>query len=196
MNVRARSGGSAMRMPTTTSPSAACWASFALNSGNSDRQGTQVGPQKFTMTGRPRRAARSNATPSSVVPTISGAGWPLAIVGLSAVGRVRLTAPRTAPVAANARTSANRIGRRRLSRRTSAADGQNAKHQGRVDRALELVGPGCQGGNVVGLLPGSGEVLAVEDLLAARVEDVEVVRDAGVLVVERDLERLVRGRAE
>src|SRR5258705_3036540 len=110
---------------------------------------------------------------------------------MSAVGRVRLTAPRTAPVAANARTSASRIGLRRLSGRMSAPDGQNAKHQRRMDRALELVRAGGQGGNVVGLLPGSGEVLAVEDLLAARVEHVEVVGDAGVLVVERDLERLV-----
>ena len=37
-------------------PSAACSACFASSSGNSSRQGTQLGPQKLTTTGLPAEA--------------------------------------------------------------------------------------------------------------------------------------------
>jgi len=47
-----------------------------LKSGNSFRHGTQLGPQKLTTTGRPRRLARSSAAPSIVVPAIGGAVVP------------------------------------------------------------------------------------------------------------------------
>src|SRR6185369_12552487 len=79
--MKSRAGGaeSNMSTPTIARPSAACWFSLAMKSGNSSRQGTQLGPQKLTRTGLPRREARSNAVPSSVVPMIAGAGEPVAI---------------------------------------------------------------------------------------------------------------------
>jgi cell division protein FtsB len=79
MKSRAGAGGSNISTPTIARPVPACSANFSLNSGNSSRHGTQLGPQKLRSTGRPRRSAMSNGTPSSVVPVTGGAAWPRAI---------------------------------------------------------------------------------------------------------------------
>ena len=112
---RAGAGASYMSTPTIASPSPECSPSFAVKSGNSSRQGTQLGPQKFTITGRPRSDARSNAAPSSVVPTIAGTGWPREIglsgdpdgAGPDMAGRSR-TRARVAIAAATSPTTTSR----------------------------------------------------------------------------------------
>src|SRR6202008_5029151 len=93
-----------------------------------------------------------------------------------------------AAVATAATASATRIGRRLGDGRTVGAPtlasrGQLAVHQVRVDRALELVGSGCERRDVVGLDLRPREVGPVEDLLAGRIEDVDVLVDAVGLVV-------------
>src|SRR6266850_4242468 len=100
---------------------------------------------------------------------MAGAGCPLAIVsGTVGPGRVaRTTAMMAIVVAAAAPTSsairrsgrAERRARCAVTRggRSSAADRQLAVHQGRMDRAFELVGPGLQRRHVVGLLRGTRE---------------------------------------
>src|SRR5919107_6035441 len=101
------------------------------------------------------------------------------------------TAMRASVAAAATRRPAT-IGRRsRPAPGTLAARGQLAVHQGRMNRAFELVGSGRERRNVVDRDLRAREVLPVEHLLARRVEDVDVVRRPGVLVVEREGERLV-----
>ena len=81
-NARARSGWSLYRTPTTWSPSVApSVSSLSLNIGNSSRHGVHHDAQKFTTSGLPRYAARSNALPSSVAPMIGGAGSPVRATG-------------------------------------------------------------------------------------------------------------------
>src|SRR5262245_7716833 len=192
-----------MRTPTTTRPSAACSSSFAFSNGNSVRQGTQFGPQKLTMTGRPRRSARSNGSPSRVVPVISGTGSPLAMAPLSVGGRVRTTIAMTASVVTTAAASATMIGRRggALAVATGLSGAsvtlrpgdEVPKHQGGMDGALELVGSRVEVRDLVGLGLDPLEVVAVEDLRPSLIEDVDVVRCSLVLVVQRDREQDVRG---
>ena len=75
----------------------------------------QLGPQKLTMAGRPRSDARSNGVPSSVLPTIAGAGCPRprpdATVPFWPASHAAATV--IATVAVRARPRATRIGRRR-----------------------------------------------------------------------------------
>src|SRR5256885_16069395 len=71
-------------------------------------------------------------------------------------------------------------------------DLEAAGHLG-MDRASELVCAGLEGGDVVRLRGDAGELVAMEDLLATRVRDREVMWRPGILVVDRDLEGLVRG---
>src|SRR6476659_535387 len=68
----------------------------------------------------------------------------------------------------------------------SAPHGQRAGHV-RVHGAHERVAAGREGGHVVGLGRDARERGAAEHRRAARVLDLDVVRDAGVLVVELDL---------
>ena len=105
----------------------ACSASLAASSGNSSRQGTHDGPQKLTTTGRPRRSARSNGSPSRVVPTIAGAGSP-----------TRGARPRR--LAARATISDDADGRQRDGEQQAEQD-RPARH-GRAARLLERGGPG------------------------------------------------------
>src|SRR5688572_27983357 len=65
----------------------------------------------------------------------------------------------------------------------------------RVDRAYELIAPGRQRRDVVRPRRDAREDLALEDAGAARVLDLDVVRE-GLVVGERDLEGGVRGGAE
>jgi hypothetical protein len=84
----------------------------------------QLGPQKLTITGRPRSDARSNVAPSRVVPWIGGAGRPRPKPEPTVDSEARShAAPRTmARVAMAARPTATRIGRRRGSMRRTVAD--------------------------------------------------------------------------
>src|SRR5262245_28155110 len=205
MNSLARSGGSPMRTPITTRSSGPCSSSFCFRSGNSSRHGTHVGPQKLTTTGRPRRSSRSNGSPSSVVPVIPGAGSPFAIRSDPVVGRVTATMTTTVRVATSAAARATTIGRRGGPATAGPGDsaaaagawrsatlgpgGEVPRHQGRMNGALELVGAGFERRHVVDLRCDAREVLPVEDLGPACVEDVDVMWCALVLVVERDLER-------
>ena len=77
----------------------------------------------------------------------------------------------------------------------SASHLERAGHV-RVHRADERVGARGKRRDVVGLRGDAVEDLALEDGLAVGVLDLDVVRDARVLVVERDLEGLVRRGAE
>ena len=107
------------RTPTIASPSAACSASFVSNSGNSSRQGTQLGPQKFTITGRPRSEARSKPRRRGPCRRSPVPGWPRAIpVEVLARGaRSHAAAARRPSVTTMASATARRIGRRRGSSR-------------------------------------------------------------------------------
>jgi len=67
------------------------------------------GPQKMTTTGRPRSEARSNGWPSSVVPTMGGAGSPTAAWPSA---EPWLTYHHTPAVVATAMARATRIRRR------------------------------------------------------------------------------------
>jgi hypothetical protein len=69
----------------------------------------QDGPQKLTTTGRPRSDARSNGSPSSVVPAIGGAGSSTVARDLESP---ELTNHQTPTVVASAMARATRIGRR------------------------------------------------------------------------------------
>src|SRR3990170_2016183 len=199
MKSRAGAGGSNIRMPTIARPSAACSSSLARKSGNSSRQGTQEGPQKLTMTGRPRRSASERASPSRVVPANAGAGRPSA-TGLPGPDPcVNRTMATITAVAIRARTRATRIGRRRESNlravRGPLLDGDRPRHvRDGVDGADEDVA--AHGQPIVAICCG---LAAVHDLLVLEhgrlvaLADVDVVDDPGrVLVVERDGERCVR----
>src|SRR4029079_18488631 len=102
--------------------------------------------------GRPPTCCRGNGAPSSGTPAISGAGLPFWIGPAPVVaGRVSPTMTRITIVATTARTRAMAIGRRDGGRRTasgvSATSGTGdelAVHQGRMNRALELVGAGLE----------------------------------------------------
>ena len=74
-------------------------------------------------------------------------------------------------------------------------DGERPDHRG-MDGADEGVGPGVEGGDVVDPRRDAGEDLALEQLGAVHVAQVErdVVRRARVLVLELDLERRVGRR--
>src|SRR5262249_51651696 len=85
-NDRAGSTGSSVRTPTIERPSAACSASLASISGNSSRQGTQLGPQKLMSTGLPARLVRSKGRPSSVVPARGGTSLPTSALPASPLG--------------------------------------------------------------------------------------------------------------
>ena len=106
-----------MRTPTIANPSAAWSARSVLNNGNSSRHGTQLGPQKFTMTGRPRSEASENEAPSRVRPVKAGTGWPFAIGGGSVASAWSMAARNwtSANVAIAATTRPRRMSRRRRS---------------------------------------------------------------------------------
>src|SRR5205823_4344460 len=78
-------------MPTVATPAAPWAARPWLKSGNSSRDGTHLGPQKLTITGRPPTHARSIAAPSSGAPRDRAAAWVLR--GWKALVVVRLGVP-------------------------------------------------------------------------------------------------------
>src|SRR4051812_34601901 len=156
---RADAGESYIRTPRIARPSDPCCASLSRNSGNSSRQGMHVGPQKLTITGRPRSDARSIRGPSRDVPLKVGAGWPRAIPIAGDVVGAR-AAPIDSAIRASVATSATaspRItGRRRRSSASCVApcllDGERPRHGGdRVDRAEVGVGTRLEGVVLVGL---------------------------------------------
>src|SRR2546426_2207398 len=187
-----------MSTPMTASPSAACCSSLLRSSGNSVRHGTQPGPQKLTTTGRPRSDARSNACPSSVVPTIGGAGWPRPSSGgsLAPGDGMSFASWTRATVATRAATSPMTMYRRRRSSCSAVMgllDGQRPGHRGdRVDRADVFVGAGLQRVVLVGLRRSTVDRrLVLQQLRTVGRMEVDVVRDRRpVLVLEEDRERL------
>src|SRR3990172_3396344 len=190
MKSRAGAGGSNIRIPTIARSSAACSSSLARKSGNSSRHGTHEGPQKLTMTGRPRRSARESASPSRVIPANAGAGRPSATGLPGADPCANRTMAMITAVAIRARTRATSIGRRRESIlravRGPLLDGDRPRHvRDGVDGADEDVA--AHGEPIVAVRRGR---TAVHDLLVLQhrrlvaLADVGVVDDAGrVLVV-------------
>src|SRR6476620_4827088 len=190
---RAGSTGSSVSTPSTVNLSAACSACLASSKGNSSRQGTQLGPQKLTTTGLPRRLARSNAAPSRVAPAMAGAGCPTATRS-SVPPAPERTSTRIPAVVATATRSARRIGRRGMIGRC-LLERRGPRHV-RVDAADVRVRPGRQRGNLVDTGLDAVEDLALVGDLARRVLQFDVVRRSLVLVDEREGERLAGRRGE
>src|SRR5262249_43255290 len=171
-------------------------ASRSLNSGNSARHGVHQDAQKFTTTGWPLYCARSKVWPSSVVPVIGGAGWPVwappepphAAATSTAMAR-RAGSRRRAP-AMPARTRGGRNGWITIPPSVGGLpDVQRPRHR-RMDRADELVGARREGVDLVHDGGRPGHDLAHEQLRPGGVVNRDVVRRPAVLVVEADRERL------